>query len=163
MKTNKLMTLALGALLAVGTLAHAQDEKKPEGKPPGEQAGGPGGPGGGQRGPRMSPEERFAKLATDLALTDDQKPKVKAIMEDTRTQMQGLKDLSQEDRRAKGKEIADAQKAKLKDVLTAEQFAKFEKLPMFGGGRGGRGGPGAPGGEGKAPKGDKAPPADKKE
>ena len=153
MKTNKLMLLALGGLLAIGTATYAEDEKKPEGKPPGERPA--GGPGGGQR---MSPEERFAKLCTDLALTEDQKPKVKAIVDDTRTQMQGLKDLAKEDASAKRKEIGDAQKAKMKEVLTAEQFAKFEKLPGFGGGRRG---PGGPGGEGKAPKGEK--PEGKKE
>jgi Spy/CpxP family protein refolding chaperone len=44
---------------------------------------------------------------------------MKALREDT--------SLSQEDRRAKMKEIRDAMQAKIKEILTPEQYKKWEK------------------------------------
>ena len=124
MKLNKMTViaaLALGSLLALGTVANAQDAATPAATPP---AG--GAPGGG-RGRQLSIEQ----LSTQLALSDEQKTNVQAILTDSRKQMRDLRNdtsLSTEDRRAKMRTIRDDQNAKLKTILTPEQFAKYEKL-----------------------------------
>jgi protein CpxP len=123
MRTNKLMlvaTMALGVLLACGTAAMAQDSK--EGK-------------GGKRG-MMSAEERFKQLDEGLKLTDAQKPKVKAALEDTQTKMQEARNAPQEERRDKMRTIMGDQDKKMKEILTPEQYTKYEEMrPARGGGK----------------------------
>ena len=122
MRTNKLMlvaTMALGVLLACGTAAMAQDNK--EGK-------------GGKRG-MMSAEERFKQLDEGLKLTDAQKPKVKAALEDTQTKMQEARNAPQDERRDKVRTIMADQDKKMKEILTPEQYTKYEAMPR---GRGGK-------------------------
>ena len=123
MRTNKfglIATMALGVLLACGTTAMAQDNK--EGK-------------GGKRG-MMSAEERFKQLDEALTLTDAQKPKVKAALEDTQTKMQEARNAPQEERRDKVRTIMADQDKKMKEILTPEQYTKYEELrPQRGGGK----------------------------
>ena len=122
MKLNKTLALAAlvaGSLFAGSVALQAQDNTNtpPAGAPPG---------GHGMRG-----RPNFEMIAKQLELTDDQKPKVKPIVEDMQKQASELRkdtSLSQEDRRAKMKEIREAATAKLKDILTADQFAKWEKM-----------------------------------
>ena len=124
MKLNKhiaLIALVAGGLLA-GSALQAQDA--PKDKPPGPPAGGPGGPGG-MRAP--NPE----KLAETLGLSEEQKPKFKTAMEERQKKSSELRadtSLAQEDRRAKRKEIMDASNAKIKEILTPEQYDKFIKM-----------------------------------
>src|SRR4051794_17708168 len=96
MKLHKLSLvagLALGALLACTSVATAQDDKeKKEGAP------GAGGAGGARGGRQFSPEARLERMSTELNLTEDQKPKVKAALKE---QMDKMKDLSPEERREK--------------------------------------------------------------
>ena len=136
MKLNKAFitaALALGTLLAGGLVSQAQDNTN---TPP---AGAP--PGGGMR--RGAGPMSFENIAKQLELTDDQKPKVKPIIEDMLKQMadyrQNNPDATPTDRRAKMKEVRDAATAKLKDILTADQLAKWEKMGMRR--PGGAGGP----------------------
>lgn len=126
MKINKLsvvMGLALGGLIASSSLATAQDQKA--------------------RGRGPSVEQRMDRLNEELKLTDEQKPKVKAALEASQKKRQELfgenSNVSREERREKMKSIADDEKKKLKDILTADQFAKYEKMmeQMRGGARGG--------------------------
>src|SRR5258705_6743682 len=123
MRTNKLMliaTMAVGALLACGTAVMAQDNK--EGK-------------GGKRG-MMSAEERFKQLDEALKLTDAQKPKVKAALEDTQTKMQEARNAPQDERRDKMRTIMGDQDKKMKKNLTPEQYTKNKELrPAPGGGK----------------------------
>ena len=76
----------------------------------------------------------FDRMAEDLNLTDDQKTKVKPILE---AQMQKMKDLrndpnfsslSREDKTAKMKAIHDDTATQLKSILTDDQFAKWQKM-----------------------------------
>src|ERR1041385_2535037 len=147
MKASKLTfiaAIALGSVLTLGT-ALAADTNAPSstpsaGNPP---AGGPGGMRG--RGPNME------QLTKDLDLKDDQKDKVKTALDEMRQKNMDLRNdtsLSQEDRQAKRKAIMDATDAKMKEILTSEQYAKWEKSPMhrMGGQRGQRNGGNAPGG-----------------
>jgi Spy/CpxP family protein refolding chaperone len=72
----------------------------------------------------FSPEQRLERMSTQLDLTDAQKPKVKAVLEDSAKKM---KDVAPEDRRTKGREIRDEELKKLKGILTDEQFKKYEE------------------------------------
>ena len=152
MKNIKLITaLALGSLLAV-TAANAQDKPKrerPDGPPPGE----------GRPGPRgEAPRERIAKMAEELGLSDEQKTKIQEFMKSQADKRQELRDATPEERREKAKEMRDELDKKMKEVLTADQYTKWEKLRPAPGQR--PGGPGGPGGERRRPAGYK-PAADK--
>ena len=130
--------LAAGALLACSPSVFAQDSTN---TPP---AGAPAGGGMRGRGPSLE------QLTKALALTDDQKPQVKAALDERMQKMSELRkdpdfaDLSREDKMAKMKPISDAFVAKMKDILTPDQFAKFQK--MGPGMRGNRPPGGAPAG-----------------
>jgi protein CpxP len=78
-----------------------------------------------------SPARGFDRLSELLNLTADQKPKVKAIMDAQMQKMRDLREdtgLSQDDRRTKMKAIHDDTATQLKAVLTADQFAKWQKM-----------------------------------
>jgi Spy/CpxP family protein refolding chaperone len=123
MKANKTMliaALAVGSLLVWSPALRAGDTNTPPSTPP---AGAPPAvrpPGGG-----------FERLAEQLNLTADQKPKVQSIMD---TQMQKMRDLQQdtsltvEDRRAKMKVIREDVVTQMKAVLTPEQFQKWQDM-----------------------------------
>jgi periplasmic protein CpxP/Spy len=114
LKVSLLMALAMGALLAGTTLVNAQDNKEgKKGPPPGGRAA------MGQR------------IADELNLTDDQKPKFREAMENQFKQMRELRDdtsLSQEQRQEKMKTIREDTDKKIKEILTADQYTKYEKL-----------------------------------
>jgi len=155
MKINKLSLipmLALGGLMAFGSMASAQDNKEGGGAPP------PGGPppGGGRRGGMPTVEQQMERLTTELKLTDEQKPKVKAVLEETskkRQEMRADTSLSQEDRQTKNRAIIEEQGKKMKGILTPEQYEKYQTLrpPMRPNRGGGAGGPPAGGPPAGAP------------
>lgn len=131
MKTYKLSliaALALGGLMACASLATAQDNKDSKG-------------GGQGRGRGMSVDARMERLTTELSLTDAQKPKVKAVLEDSQKKFQELRgdsSLSQEQRREKMTAIREDESKALKPILTPEQMEKYKNLPQqFRRGQGG--------------------------
>ena len=116
--------LIAGSVFAADVAVRAQDATNtpPAGAPPG---------GRGARG-----QMGFDSIATQLALTDDQKAKAKPVFDEM---MQKNRDLRADtsitepaDRRAKMKDIRDAATAKLKDILTPEQFDKWTKMMARG-------------------------------
>jgi hypothetical protein len=126
-KMTLIAALAVGGLLALSPALRADDATNtPPGAPPA------GGPPPGDRGPGMRGRgPNFDMLVQRLALTDDQKPKVMAILDDQREKMRGLRedqDLSREDRMAQMKSIREETDAKLKAVLTDDQFQKFQEM-----------------------------------
>ena len=85
-KLSLIAALALGGLLAFSTIAMAQDaDAKKDAKKGGKN--------------RFSAEQRLERMSADLKLTDEQKPKVKAVLEETSKGMQGLRDVPQDERR----------------------------------------------------------------
>lgn len=131
--------LVAGSVFAADIAVRAQNSTN---TPP---AGGP--PGGGQRG-RGGPS--IEMLTTNLSLTADQIPKVKAALDEQRQKMGELRnETDQEVRRTKMQALRTDTTAKMKEILTAEQFAKYEK--MGPGMRGNRPPGGAPGGAGAPP------------
>jgi Spy/CpxP family protein refolding chaperone len=117
-KTIALAALVAGSLFAGNVALQAQDSTNtppPAAAPPG--------------GMRARPS--FDTLVKQLALTDDQKPKVKTVWDDLQQKQRELRadtTVAQADKRAKAKELRDAATAKLKDILTPEQLAKWEKI-----------------------------------
>jgi Spy/CpxP family protein refolding chaperone len=112
--------MALGGLVAFSTLATAQDANKESKK---------GGKGG------YSVEQRLERMSTQLDLTDAQKPKVKAVLEDSAKKM---KDVPQDERREKGKAIREDEAKKMKEILTPDQFKKYEEAAQRMGKKGGK-------------------------
>jgi len=149
-KSFLVLTVALaGAVAPLAVLA--QDA------PPGGAPAGGGGPRGGAG--RMNPEERLKNMKETLGLNDDQVTKIKAIFEADAPKLKSLRDdtaLSQEDRRAKLREIIEAQTKQINDVLTPDQQTKWKeemekRRANRGAGRagGGAGAGGAAGGPAK--------------
>ncbi len=139
-KTSLIASLAVVALLACSSSLLAQETNTPP-------AGAP--PVGGMKRPD------FAK---ELNLTEDQKPKFEAIVKESMQKRRELRSdtaLTPEEKRTKAKAIQEDAAKQLKELLTAEQFAKWEK--MTAGIR--RNGPpgGGPGAGGPPPAGDKPP------
>jgi protein CpxP len=129
--------LALGAVIMLSPSARAQDTAPSTNQPPA------GAGGGRQRGMNIQ------RLKTQLNLTDDQVTKLTPILKDRQDQMMALRNdttLSQEDRRAKMKDIADAINAKVKAILDPDQFTKWQQMQTRRrqAGQGGQGG--GPGG-----------------
>ena len=79
----------------------------------------------------MSPEQMVERYTEQLSLTDEQKPKVKAVLEDSAKKRRGLfrdSSLDQEQKRAKFRDVMDAQNKKMKEILTPDQFTKYQEM-----------------------------------
>ena len=135
MKTNRklIAAIALGTLMALSPASPAQ-EKQDAPKPAAPAA--PAIPATPAPAPAARPRpDRTKQLAAMLNLTEEQQTKVKPVMEEEAKKTQELrdqKDLSPEDRRAKYTEIRNGTTAKLKPILTTEQWDKWEKLRTGG-------------------------------
>ena len=134
MKLNKISlvaALALGSMLLSSTAVLAQDNKDGGDK------------GGGRRGRgQFTVEQRLERMTTELKLTDEQKPKVKAVLEEQDKKMQGLRDLAQDERATKMREMREESNKKMKTILTADQYKQYEEMNQRrrnrGGGQGGQ-------------------------
>ena len=122
MKAPKfLMALFVPAALLLGqSLAQAQDKKeaKPDAKPV-------------QDGPTLVVESRIRQMDKVLALTEEQKQKLRPLFVEEAKTLSAVRDdktLSLEAKIAKRKEVNAATQAKVKPLLTAEQAEKWEKL-----------------------------------
>ena len=127
-KTMLIAALTAGALLACSSSLLAQDTTNTP-------------PAGGMRGRMMGPT--IEQLTTNLSLTADEIPKVKAVLDDQRQKMADLRadqSVQGQDRRTKMTEIRNDVTAKMKDILTDDQFTQYQKLTQRGVRRGGAGG-----------------------
>jgi len=87
--------------------------------------------GAGMHNRRMDPEQQLERMSKQLNLTDDQKAKVKPILEQQHEQMQSLRQdtsLSQQDRRAKFQEIHQNAMSQIRPLLNENQQKKFDKM-----------------------------------
>jgi protein CpxP len=79
----------------------------------------------------MSPEAHLQMLSEKLNLTDDQKAKLKPILENQAQQMKAVHDdtsLSQEQRKAKKKALHESFHDQINGVLTPEQQTKWKQM-----------------------------------
>ena len=144
--TRRLALLtACAALTALPLLAQdTPPPPPPAGQTQGPPPGGPGGRGG------MNPERRLAMMKDQLGLSDDQTAKVKAIMDESRGKMEGVRadtSLAPEDRRAKMGAINQDETSRIRALLTADQQTKYDAMLARMRNRG----PGGPGGQGGPP------------
>ena len=90
----------------------------------------------GRMGGPPSPQQHLDHLSKMLNLTDDQKAKIKPILEDTTTQSQSLmKDtsLSPQDRHAKMRDLHEKSMAQIRPLLTSDQQAKLDSMKQHEG------------------------------
>ena len=114
-KISLIAALALGGLIACSTLATAQNAPGADAKK------------GGKKG--YSIEQRMERMTTELNLTDEQKPKVKAVLEDEQKKMQELRDETDRDaRRTKMQEMRKESEKKMKAILNEDQFKKYQEM-----------------------------------
>jgi Spy/CpxP family protein refolding chaperone len=78
----------------------------------------------------MTVEERLKRMSETLNLTDEQKGKIRPILQSEADQLKALredKSLAPEQRRAKRREISQATNKQIREVLTPEQRAKWRE------------------------------------
>jgi len=89
---------------------------------------------------RMSPDDQVAAIDKAVTLTDDQKPKVKAILEADMKKMQDLRNSGDDMQtlRPKMMEIRTQEQTQIKALLTDDQKTKYDayvaSMPRRGGG-----------------------------
>ena len=121
-KTFALAALVAGSLIAGGAALQAQDNTNtpPAGAPPG--------------GPGLRGRPNLDQMAKDLGLTDDQKAKLGTIMEDQQAKIKALRadsSLSQEDKRAKAKEIrGEGEQAMIQSLQVMGQNPELARFLM---------------------------------
>lgn len=131
MKINKISMaiIAAATMLSLCPTIHAQDTdtNKPAAETPRARRA-------------MSPEAELARIDKAVTLTDDEKPKVKAAVEEYSKAMQDAASAEQDDRRTKMRDAREAFDKKIKGILTEDQYTKFQAMPRRGGRRGANGG-----------------------
>jgi HlyD family secretion protein len=101
--------------------------------PAGAQRGGTSAAGGGGQQSQAIRE----RLVKGLALTDEQQRKLDPILQESRDQIGALGvDLPEQQRRQRTQKIREAAQARIRDILTPEQRAKYETMIASQGGRG---------------------------
>jgi len=136
MKISSVGAITLSCLIAIGPVARAQD-KKPDEKPapatPKVNApAAPGAPGLPAAKPDLRTtrvEARLKALTQTLSLTEDQKAKIKPILEEEVKkfeEMQQDKALAAADRMKSFREVRAASQARIRTLLTPEQQQKMD-------------------------------------
>lgn len=141
-RCSLLTALTVAAILASTPELRAQETKETPKEAPKRE----GRPGGADFA-----KVRAEQLAKELSLKDDQKTKVEELFKAQGEKMRELRSATPEERREKGKTMREEMDKKMKEILTAEQYAKWEKNRAQGRGPGG---PGVPRGEKKKEKAD---------
>ena len=104
-----------------------------------------GGQGGGQ-GRQMSPEQqaqRYERMKTELKLNDKQLAEIKKIDEEFAPKQRELFEKYRDDRekmQAERTKLTEARNAKVKKLLSAEQYTKYVEFMRPRQGQGGGGG-----------------------
>src|SRR6266702_1851912 len=117
-------TLTIFAVLATGLLLAGQTNAAPQTSPQGHEAMG-----------ATSPEAHLQMLSEKLNLTEDQKAKLKPILQDQAQQMKAMRDdtsLTPEQKSAKKKIIHETTHDQINSVLTPEQQEKFKEMKREG-------------------------------
>jgi Spy/CpxP family protein refolding chaperone len=144
MKINKisLAIMAATAALAISPTVFAQSTNPP--------AGGGGAGGQGRQGGRGGNTLTLEAVDKAVTLTEAEKPKVKTALEEYTKAMAEVRQADQSERQTKRAAATADLNKKMKEILTPEQYTKFQAMPRPGAGRRGQGGGGAGGGAGGA-------------
>ncbi len=122
-QTNLIAMLALGGMIAFIAIAPAADETKPEA------------PAAAKKVEAEKPTAAdVAKLEAEAGLSAEQKTKVDALLTELKAKRRAIKEdasLSADEKKSKNKAINEeiqGKDGKIKALMTAEQFAKWQKL-----------------------------------
>jgi periplasmic protein CpxP/Spy len=114
-------TLTVSIVVATALLLSGQTYPAPQTPPQGQE----------KMGATSSPEAHLQMLSEKLNLTEDQKAKLKPILQDQAQQLKALHDdpaLSPEQKSAKKKIIHELTQDQINNVLTPEQQDKFKQM-----------------------------------
>ena len=126
-KLSLIAAIALGGLVASSMLATAQDATNAPARK------------GGKRG--FSVEQQMQRYTEQLALTDDQKPKVEAVLKASSKKRQEITSDTSLDRQQiheKMQPVMEEQNKKMKAILTDDQYKKYQEMNERGKKGGGR-------------------------
>ena len=122
MSKSRWSILTILVLSAAGVV-FAQTSQEPQASTPDKHAG--------MHQKEMSAEQHLKMLSEKLNLTDDQKTKIKPIMENKLQKMKTFREdssLSEDQKHAKMKSIHQALHEQINAVLTPEQQTKFKEM-----------------------------------
>jgi Spy/CpxP family protein refolding chaperone len=80
---------------------------------------------------RVTVKQRVEQMATELKLTDDQKTKITTLLDNQskkRRELRADTSLSRKDRRDQVRALMLDQSKQMKEILTPEQFEKWQKM-----------------------------------
>jgi Spy/CpxP family protein refolding chaperone len=121
-RRNGTLVCALVGAMLVAVAAQAQAQRGGGGR------GGMGMMGGGPAGMLML--LRVQDVQDDLQLTADQKDKLQEMGQGGRGMMQGMQDLSPEERRTKMAEMQEKTKKQLADILKPAQVKRLDEISL---------------------------------
>jgi HlyD family secretion protein len=104
-------------------------------RPAGVEAPTPSAPAASGAGSGGSPsaEEIRDRLVKGLNLSDDQQKKLEPILQESREQRRGLQWLPDAERRSKAQKIREAQRARIREILTDEQKPRYDEMTASAG------------------------------
>jgi hypothetical protein len=125
MKINKIAmaVITVAGLLAVAPAVYAQTNDT-----------------GAPAAPRRARGPTVESIDKAVTLTDAEKPKVKAAIDDLNTAMTAARNADQDERAGKMRTARQDFDKKMKEILTPDQYTKFQAMRPAGGRRGGAGG-----------------------
>jgi hypothetical protein len=121
-KLSLITAMTLGTLVALTATSRAedaQDTPKSADQPAAHQR------------QRRNAQSQFEHMAAQLKLSDDQKTKLQPIVQEEAKKLKELREdttLDAKQRRAKVREVRDGYTAKIKPILTSDQFEQYKKL-----------------------------------
>ena len=121
--SNSRCSILTVLLLLAAFLTFAHTSQEPQAPTPDKHAG--------MHDNAQSLDQHLQMLSEKLNLTDDQKAKIKPILQDQMQQMKAVREdssLSQEQKRTKMKSIHDSSFDQVNAVLTPEQQTKFKQM-----------------------------------
>jgi len=95
--------------------------------------------GGAASGGPPAIEQVRDRLVKELKLTEDQQKKLEPILQDGREQFRALQGLPDAERRPRAQKVREAQRARIREILTDAQKARYDEMAGSSGGEG-RGG-----------------------
>jgi HlyD family secretion protein len=109
-------------------------------RPAGIDAGTPSAPAaaggatsGAASGGPPSAEQVRERLVKGLNLTEDQQKKLEPILQEGREQLRALQGVPDAERRPKAQKIREAQRARIREILTDEQKARYDEMAASAG------------------------------
>jgi protein CpxP len=132
-KLNLFLSITALFIFSAAAFAAAPQDAQSSQQPSAQSKTGHGhGAGEGHgRAMGMDPDAMLEHMSKELNLTDDQKTKVKPILEDQSKQMQDLRQstsTSEQDRHAKMKQIHENTMSQLRPILTSDQQKKLDEM-----------------------------------